>query len=128
MKKAAILILLVLVVSTFLWVTAWSQEDMVVVDSSAFVNPQRPPSIFVHEEHNETAEIEDCNACHHIYDDEGNLVEDESSEDQLCSACHGLDVEGRQPGLMKAFHQNCKGCHLEQKKGPIMCGECHTKG
>jgi len=127
MKKAAILMSFVLIVSTFLWVTAWSQEDMVVVDASAFIDPQRPPSVFVHEEHNEKAEIEDCNACHHVYDEEGTLVEDESSEDQLCSDCHGLEAEGRQPGLMKAFHVNCKGCHLEQKKGPIMCGECHQK-
>jgi hypothetical protein len=28
---------------------------------------------------------------------------------------------------MKAYHLNCKGCHQEQKKGPVMCGECHVK-
>jgi hypothetical protein len=29
--------------------------------------------------------------------------------------------------LRKAFHRNCKGCHLEQEKGPILCGECHVQ-
>jgi hypothetical protein len=26
---------------------------------------------------------------------------------------------------MKAYHDLCKGCHLEYKTGPVMCGECH---
>jgi cytochrome c553 len=69
---------------------AWSQEDMTVVDNTAFDNPQRTPSVFVHDEHNETAGIDDCAACHHVYAD-GQLVEDESSEDQSCSECHSLE-------------------------------------
>jgi len=105
---------------------AWSQEDMTVVDNTAFDNPQRTPSVFVHDEHNETAGIDDCAACHHVYTD-GQLVEDESSEDQSCSECHSLEGADGQPSLIKAFHANCKGCHQEQKKGPIMCGECHIK-
>jgi hypothetical protein len=109
-------------------VTAQSQEEMVVVENDVFDNPQRPPSVFRHEEHNEAAEIYECNACHHVYDDEGNLLPDESSEDERCADCHTLEDEGRRPGLMKAFHTNCKGCHLEREKGPITCGECHVRG
>jgi hypothetical protein len=105
---------------------AWSQEDMTVVDNTAFDNPQRTPSVFVHDEHNETAGIDDCAACHHVYED-GQLVEDESSEDQSCSECHSLEGADGQPSLIKAFHTNCKGCHQEQEKGPILCGECHKK-
>ena len=106
--------------------TAWSQEDMAVVDNSAFDNPQRPPSVFVHDEHNEAAGIDDCSACHHVYGD-GELVEDESSEDQSCSDCHSQAGNNGQPSLIRAFHDNCKGCHQEQKQGPILCGECHIK-
>lgn len=101
------------------------QEDMIVVDNQQFPAPQRSSARFEHDLHNEAAELEECYLCHHIYDDEGNLMEDESSEDQRCADCHGLSDEGRQPGLRKAFHQNCKGCHLSRKKGPVMCGECH---
>jgi len=126
MKKAAVFIFAIVVVSAFLFVSAYSQEDMTSVDSSVFKNPQRTHSIFRHDEHNEKAGIEECNKCHHVYEN-GKLVEDESSEDQRCSDCHELKASGNKPALMKAYHTNCKGCHLEQKKGPIMCGECHLK-
>lgn len=106
--------------------TAWSQDDMTVVDNAAFDNPQRTPSVFIHDEHNEMAAIDDCAECHHVYED-GELVEDESSEDQSCSECHDLEGSDGQPTLIKAFHSNCKGCHQEQGKGPILCGECHVK-
>jgi hypothetical protein len=98
------------------------------IDNDVFDNPQRPPSVFIHDEHNELAQIEDCNQCHHVYDDNGNLQEDESSEDQSCSDCHDQEPSGKKPGLLKAFHRNCKDCHKQQKKGPLMCGQCHVRG
>ena len=105
---------------------SWGGRDMIVVDTRAFGKPQRVASVFVHDEHNEAAELEDCSECHHVYED-GQKVEDESSEDQSCAECHELKSSGNQPDLMSAFHQNCKGCHQELKKGPITCGECHRK-
>jgi hypothetical protein len=126
MKKASVYLLAILLVVAGLIVAAYSQEEMEFVSNEAFLNPQRTPSVFNHEEHNETAGIDDCNECHHIYED-GVKLEDESSEDQMCSECHDLDASDDAPGLMKAFHTNCKGCHIAQKKGPIMCGECHLK-
>jgi hypothetical protein len=114
------------VVSLLVLVTAYSQEDMTHVDNSVYSNPQRTPSVFNHEAHNEAAEIEECNECHHVYED-GKKLEDESSEDLLCSDCHAFENEGRMPGLTKAFHTNCKGCHENKNKGPVMCGECHVK-
>jgi hypothetical protein len=110
----------------FFIVSAWSQEDMKVVSSEAFAKAQRPEAVFPHDAHNEKAAIENCNECHHVYEG-GKRVEDESSEDRRCSDCHGLEDAGAQPGLMKAFHLNCKGCHQKEKKGPVMCGECHVR-
>jgi hypothetical protein len=126
MKKTSLYLLMMLMVSIALIVAVYSQEDMLFVDNGVFPNPQRVPAVFNHEDHNETAGIEDCSECHHVYED-GVLLEYESSEDQMCSECHELNASGNTPGLMKAFHMNCKGCHLSQKKGPIMCGECHLK-
>ena len=60
---------------------------MEVIEDDGFQKRQRPPAVFKHDDHNETAEIEACNECHHIYED-GEKLEDESSEDQLCSECH----------------------------------------
>ncbi len=125
--KTVTLITLSLMIGIVLAITpAWSQDDMTIVDNASFDNPQRTPSIFVHDAHNETAGIEDCAECHHVYED-GKRLEDESSEDQSCSECHDLKGSADQPSLIKAFHLNCKGCHQAQKKGPIMCGECHIK-
>ena len=126
MKKIVVFLLMLLAGSLFLLVSVYSQEDMEKINNQAFSNPQRPPSVFRHDEHNEAAEIEECNVCHHVYED-GQLLEDESSEDQSCADCHELEAVGNQPSLEKAYHLNCKGCHLKQKKGPITCGECHVK-
>jgi hypothetical protein len=126
MNRRAVVVWALAALGTLCMVNAWSQEDMKAVSPEAFSNPQRPAAVFLHDAHNEKARIENCNQCHHVYED-GKLVEDESSEDRRCSDCHGLEGEGRQPGLMKAFHLNCKGCHQDQKKGPVMCGECHVR-
>ena len=106
-------------------VAAHAQEDMEFVDPGVFDNHRRPPSVFVHDEHNEAAGIEECNECHHVYED-GQLLEDESSEDYRCAECHEQDGGDNLP-LMKAYHTNCKGCHIQAKKGPVMCGDCHRK-
>jgi hypothetical protein len=126
MKRGLVVTLAVAILSALTLAAAYSQEDMKVVESDAFTQPQRTSAVFRHDEHNEKAQIENCNQCHHVYAD-GKLVEDESSEDRRCSDCHGLQDSGRQPGLMKAFHLNCKGCHQETKKGPVMCGACHVR-
>jgi hypothetical protein len=126
MKHPTLIALAITVGIVLTLAPAWSQDDMVVVDNAAFDNPQRPPSIFAHDDHNDNADIYDCAVCHHVYED-GVLVEGESSEDQSCSDCHDLKGSGGLPSLIKAFHTNCKGCHQAQEKGPIMCGECHIK-
>ena len=126
MNRTASLFFAVLLVFLLAVMLAHSQDDMTHVDNSVYTNPQRSPSVFNHEEHNELAGIEECNECHHVYED-GKKLEDESSEDLLCSECHDFENSGNTPNLTKAFHTNCKGCHQQQKKGPIMCGECHLR-
>ena len=125
MKKGTFVLVAFLLLGILL-IPAFSQEDMEVVDNEGFSKKQRPPVIFRHDEHNEIAQIEDCSECHHVYEN-GEKLEDESSEDQSCAECHDEKGDGDTPGLKKAFHSNCKGCHLEQKKGPIMCGKCHVR-
>ena len=126
MRKRGVVLLAALLLTVFLLVAAYSQEDMTAIDNSVFPDPERSASIFNHEEHNEAAEIDECNECHHVYEG-GVKLEDESSEDMLCSECHLMEDTDEQPGLMKAFHLNCKGCHLENQKGPVMCGQCHVR-
>ena len=126
MKKYLMLALILLSLLAFLMLPAASQEEMEVLEDQGFSKRQRPPAVFKHDKHNEKAEIEECNECHHIYEN-GEKLEDESSEDQPCSDCHSEKDSGDQPRLVRAFHLNCKGCHQSLKKGPIMCGECHVR-
>lgn len=128
MNKKILLIFILSLAGLIFLISAQSQEDMQFVRAGAFVKPRRPPAVFRHDAHNESAEIEACYICHHVYDENGRLVEDESSEDQSCSDCHELARSGNKPALMKAFHANCKGCHKEKKNGPVMCGQCHVRG
>lgn len=110
-----------------LLVPAFSQMDIEFLDDPAFTNDQRPPAVFKHDEHNEIAELFDCAVCHHYYED-GELVEGMDSVGFPCSDCHPAeDPEDSQPTLMQAYHTQCKGCHEEQAKGPITCGECHPR-
>ena len=106
-------------------------EEMVEpsrLEIDAFEAPRRPGSIFDHDAHNEKAGLDDnCAVCHHVYED-GVLVEDESSEDSSCSDCHGLrPTDENSVGLEAAFHRQCKECHFESARGPVLCGECHRK-
>jgi len=107
--------------------TAYSQEDIEFVEDSGFASNMRPLPAFTHDEHNEKAGIEECSECHHVYNEEGKLVEDESSEGQACSECHGAEGDEFPMELVRRYHLNCRGCHQDSQAGPIACGECHAK-
>jgi len=124
-RQSAVTLILVLISILFV-LPGFAQEDMVVVEGDSFDNQRRPSAVFRHDDHNETAEIEECNECHHVYEN-GERLADESSEDQRCVDCHAEKTSGNQPGLRKAFHLNCKGCHQSKRQGPVMCGECHAR-
>lgn len=118
-QPVAVLVLLMAVGGS-----AVAQEDITVVEDSAFNKQIRPPAVFNHEEHNEAAEL-DCAVCHHVYED-GVLLEDETSEDSECSECHS-DGSARNLGLVAKYHTRCKGCHEAVGQGPVTCSECHVK-
>ena len=127
MKKSTLCFLAALLSTMLLFVHAYSQEDMQFVDNTIFQEPARTQSVFQHDQHNDTAGIEECNLCHHVYAN-GQKLNDESSEDQRCSDCHKVNpsiADSHELELSKAFHTNCKGCHKTNQKGPILCGQCH---
>ncbi len=128
MKKGAIALItgMAVLCCMLAFMPAYSQEDITVLADEAFGDKQRPAAVFAHEQHNEKAEIEECNVCHHVYKD-GEKIEDESSEDMGCSDCHNVKEGYPTRPLMKAYHDLCGGCHKE-KEGPVMCGECHPRG
>jgi len=119
-------IILTAMISIIAVFSARSQDEVKFVKDSAFTSHMRPPVPFVHDTHNETAQIEDCGACHHVYQD-GKRVDGETSEGTMCSECH-TPSEGDNPmSLIRVYHLQCKGCHLEKKAGPVLCSDCHRK-
>ncbi len=125
-RRVTFYIVITLFVSILAVMSGFSQDDVTTVEDSAFEEKMRPSVPFMHDEHNETAEIEECDTCHHVYE-EGKKDEYESSEDMECSECHELDDSENPMSLVKIYHVQCKRCHQEKKSGPIMCGECHIK-
>lgn len=102
-------------------------EDITAVEDSAFQGGKRRPGVaFRHDAHNEAAAFEYV-ACHHVYDEDGRLLENETSEDKECSECHAGKDDPRHLDLVAAYHNLCKGCHEEEKKGPVTCAECHAE-
>lgn len=114
---------LFLLVETF---AAFSQEDIETVNDSAFAKLTRPTVAFFHDAHNEMAAIEECNVCHHMFED-GKLSNDDGSIGMECSECHYKEAKSSIPDLIRAYHLQCSGCHLKQKNAPVMCGECHRR-
>jgi hypothetical protein len=126
-KTLGLLFLVSFLAASFAGFSAYCQEDISSVRDSAFTERMRPLVPFLHDEHNEMAEIEDCNECHHVWED-GKRLEWDSSEDKECSECHlSQDSGDTHMDLIKAYHDMCKGCHMSQKAGPVQCSECHIK-
>lgn len=130
MKKKGIFIILTIAVFSWAWVVSYSDldDEKTRIDNEDFENPKRIACIYDHDEHLEASELdEECNLCHHLFDEDGKKVEDETSEDQRCVECHEEKSSGELLHLRKAYHTRCKGCHMEKKLGPVLCGECHQR-
>lgn len=127
MKAKTVITLVLAGLLTMLFMAAAQcQDDITELKSDAFAKHSRPAAVFKHDAHNEAAGIEDCAACHHVYEN-GKKVEDEDSAGTACAECHTLAAQGSRPGLMTAYHTQCKGCHEAEGKGPLACGQCHVK-
>lgn len=128
--KFTIALKVVSMAAFFFWTTGIGPDlatGSEYIDVSAFKKTIRPRVLFDHDAHNETADLDECGSCHHVWEG-GKQVEDESSEDQSCSDCHSLKPgSGNKISLVNAFHIQCRSCHFEGNKGPVLCGQCHRK-
>lgn len=111
--------------------SALGQEEELLLDNTdAYQEKQRPAVTFPHDFHMGDFE---CLACHHDYEDGENILDEydleEGNPDILCSACHDA---GSDTDLKKAYHRQCMGCHRQSRMAgtataPELCGECHIK-
>jgi hypothetical protein len=105
---------------------ALAQEDIKTLAPAAFKSRQRPPAVFVHDKHNEKAQIAECVVCHHGGKG-GKIDKSASTEGTPCSECHQVAPKDKTTGLMKAYHKQCIECHRAKGKGPVACGQCHKR-
>ncbi len=107
---------------------AWSQDEVMVLDSKDLGPHQRPLVTFDHEAHTQNLE---CQRCHHDYD---KYLNNQFEDGAPCAKCHRPRVTGKnRVSLLMAFHRRCKGCHAALRErgipaGPVMCGQCHRRG
>ena len=81
MRKWALFAFLMSTADHVAILSLWSQDEIDLLDASGFDGRQRVACVFPHDDHNDAAQIDECNECHHVYED-GVRSEDESSEDQ----------------------------------------------
>ncbi len=86
----------------------------------------KKPAQFPHAKHQAAFK---CEECHHSKTADGKQGPYEAGKEAKCESCHdGKTVTNPKiDSFMKAAHENCKGCHKAQKKGPDKCDGCHKK-
>lgn len=108
MKK---IITAILVVSIMIMFSSFVSAEM--KDTYEFKGGSMGKVSFSHKAHQDI--LKDCKICHH---------KDEAGKEKDCGTCHTKDSKVKSKD---AFHNRCKKCHVEQKKGPTGCKDCHKK-
>lgn len=126
MKQMGIFLVLWGVIGFGVIPAAYSQEEVIYINSAELGEHQRPVVKFLHEKH---AEDILCARCHHDYDEFGANTDEDG---QACAECHTAVARKNPIPLMKAFHMQCKGCHEKLASAgsynpPRSCGGCHVR-
>lgn len=102
----------------------FSGSEKKLFQDDTFDSFERGAVIFDHDQH---SLMYDCAKCHHEYDEKGKLLEGVASTDLRCSDCHPQENEENSISLRRAYHIQCRDCHLEEAAGPFTCSECHVR-
>ncbi|MBF0230971.1 MAG: cytochrome C [Desulfamplus sp.] len=71
---------------------------------------------------------QNCNACHHNYDEKTQKIFYEKGKESSCLYCHKEAKIDKADSMRNVSHKGCVNCHLvEMKKfaGPTNCKGCH---
>jgi len=102
MKRLPLLIPCLALATLLATQLAFAQEGMKMLKPAAFTNPQRPPAVFKHDEHNQKAKLDDCVRCHHGVEN-GKRSTSVSSEGTPCADCHKVKPTDGTTSLTKAY-------------------------
>jgi hypothetical protein len=88
-----------------------------VSDNIAAPNPESSP--------------DNCQACHHQYDESLQQIVMERGTESACIYCHKEDKTDGVRSIREASHDACVACHLKKKDqavkaGPVDCAGCHA--
>jgi hypothetical protein len=124
--KIGKLVFALIIMVLFAVALAFSQEEVIKIESRELGDHERPIVQFTHEQH---ANVLECLRCHHNFDEYNNNT---GSEGQACAECHTRRGGENPVNLKDAFHTQCKTCHEQllskgAPTGPLMCGECHIR-
>jgi c(7)-type cytochrome triheme protein len=107
---------------------SFAQDEEMLLNTGTDISTQRPPVAFSHDLH---MGLYECLDCHHDMKDGTNVLDEDALEegnpDIQCGNCHNDQAS---LDLQKAYHRQCMGCHIDNRKagnasGPEMCGACH---
>lgn len=134
MRHATLLKRLAAATAALLLSIAWlmpvrAQQSLQNLSDPAFPEHKAIAVPFKHNEHNAKAKLAKCETCHHDFATGTRVATGKSSTERRCSYCHMAQPapDDHVPALMTAYHKLCQDCHRAQGKGPLKCGECHTK-
>jgi hypothetical protein len=106
--------------------------DVIIIDNEGYKKDRRGPVEFSHKKHAREYNLL-CWECHHEYEG-GENIWAPWDETRKCRQCHDpVKSEPNEIKLQKAYHLNCKGCHMglaeaAQKAGAFKkCNGCHAK-
>ncbi len=106
--------------------TQWVEIDFdrslhYIHETSEFIAPR-----------DKTVSPDNCQACHHRYDEASGQLIFERGTESACSYCHQNErSDDGVRSIREASHDACVGCHLEKKNqtvtsGPVDCVGCHA--
>jgi hypothetical protein len=135
LTNAVVATLVVMLNATIVFADKTEAPDEIIIHSKIWPAKKNQDAKFTHKKHVVEYKIE-CTQCHHVYEDGKNIWK-QGEKVQKCEECHtnaktGKELssateEEKKLSLFKAIHDNCRGCHLKEKKGPTKCTECHKK-
>ena len=103
--------------------------DKLTINEKVYENDHKKgPVEFPHKKHFVENGL-DCVTCHHVYEN-GKNVWKQGDKVKGCGECHPYDKNDGKKIKMKmgtVFHNLCRKCHQQGKKGPTKCDGCHQK-
>jgi hypothetical protein len=108
------------------------EGDLITIDNGDYKKDRKGPVRLTHRKHALDYKVP-CWDCHHDFKEGGaQNIWSPWGEIKMCMDCHDpLKKQGKAVNLQKAYHLNCKGCHLtlekqDKKAGPSKkCAGCH---